>query len=149
MINGSCDFLESRLPPYVTTLRRLVAIDLAEEQILSFQFVTSPHVTRHQSLHGLVFLTFSHRTVNFGGYRSCGRGNITFLNCHMISCDHVIRRSFDFLCVPYVKSPPCRSCVNFFWKYRMICMNLCWHVTRFSKQMIIGSMRVSTLSEML
>ena len=42
-------------------------------------------------------LTISHQSTMFGGYRSCGRGNIKFSISHVTSCDHVIRESSEIM----------------------------------------------------
>ena len=35
--------------------------------------------------------------VKFGGHRACGDGDVMILVCHMISEDHVIKGSCDFV----------------------------------------------------
>ena len=38
-----------------------------------------------------------HYTAEFGGFRKCGSGDNTFLFCHVISQNHVIKKSFNFM----------------------------------------------------
>ena len=42
-------------------------------------------------------LTVGHHDAKFGGFRYCGRGDKTFLNCYMISKDHVFKELPNFV----------------------------------------------------
>ena len=39
----------------------------------------------------------SYHPANFGGHRQCGSGDIMVLVCHVISQDHLINGSYDFV----------------------------------------------------
>ena len=39
----------------------------------------------------------SHQLEHFGSHRHCGSGDIMILSCHVISQDHVIEGSYNFM----------------------------------------------------
>ena len=43
-------------------------------------------------------LNVCHHPIKFGGHKHCGSEDITALLCHVISQDHVIKGSCDFMC---------------------------------------------------
>ena len=75
----------------VNTLQSLVIINLLEEEILRFQFVTWLRVTTLSDAWVLVII--SHRPVKFGGHKLCGIGDIKLLICHVTPRAYVIRGS--------------------------------------------------------
>ena len=42
-------------------------------------------------------LQLSHHPTTFHGHKRCGSGEVMVLACHVISQDHIIRRSCDFI----------------------------------------------------
>ena len=42
-------------------------------------------------------LTLGHQATNFGGFRHCDSGDETFLICHVISKDNVVKALHDFM----------------------------------------------------
>ena len=84
--------------------------------------VTWTHVT----LHGWVRLTISRHPSQFGGHTLYGRGNITFLICHVTSRDLVIGEWVtSWVGALYSMLAPWRPYVSFCWKHLMTCVDLC------------------------
>ena len=98
VVRGSCDSIGGFLSPYVPNLLCLVVIDLAEEEMLSSQFVTGLHlITWSEGHYGWVSLIINHHSDKFVGHWLCKRGYILLLICHVTSCDHVVRGSSDIM----------------------------------------------------
>ena len=95
MARESCESRGKLLSPLVTNLPCLVVIDHAEEEILSFWFVTRSHMTTWSE--GWVPLVISHHPVKVGGPRRCAKEDIWFLVCQVISRVHVVRESRDIV----------------------------------------------------
>lgn len=74
--------------------------DFVEEEISDFQFGTLSLMITWSEL-CLFIMGFASPYVNllqsFGGHTSFERRNIWFLNCHVTSCDQVVRGTYDFL----------------------------------------------------
>ena len=71
-------------------------IDLLEEEIPSFQFVTWLHVTTWSEDHVTSWVSYPHH--KSGGHRLCRIGNIKLLICHMISRDYPTKFCGNRLC---------------------------------------------------
>ena len=100
VVRESCDTMGEFPSWLVTTLQSLVVIDLLDEEILSFQFVTGLHKTTWSEGHVIlwgVILIISHCPVKFGGHRFYGIADINLLICHVTSRDHMVRGSFDIM----------------------------------------------------
>ena len=66
--------------------------------VLVFYVISQNHVTKEWSKHyGWKLLMVTHQFAKLGGYRNCGTGDIMTLGCHMISQDHVMKGSCDFM----------------------------------------------------
>ena len=98
-------------------------IGFAEVEMKSFYFFAVYYVTLWSKEHMTCGVgapqpksTFS----KFDTYRSCGRGDITLLICHVTSRDHVIKRTCDIVGgSPHPKTPPYQAtCLQVLWKWR-------------------------------
>ena len=82
--------------PYVSTLQKLVAIRLLEEEIFRFLSLSRDLMWAggqgNMWRHGRIHVTISHQLAKFHGQRSCQRGYVTLLVCHMITIPHHVDR---------------------------------------------------------
>ena len=76
VLNFSCDLIRHHPAKYG-------GISLAEEEILSFQLDTWPHVIRFLQSHYGLRLTICQLPAKFGGHKSFGGRNILLLVCQV------------------------------------------------------------------
>ena len=60
-------------------------------------FIHTTHVTLQDHVIKALYDFMVSALSKFGGHRHCGTGNVTALVCHLISQDHQIKGSWDFI----------------------------------------------------
>ena len=118
----------------VTTLQIFVIIGFMKEEILSFYFLnTFSQITRCHGLmwyHVWVSLIIRHYPATFGGHKSCRKGDILFLICHVSSRDHVVRWSSGTIdgCFSSYITTAQMLCQFLLKIIKLTCNDLCWPV---------------------
>ena len=88
-------------------------------------------------LYGWELLILGHYTATFSDFMHCGSRDKTFLICHVISKDHVLRGLCDFMCdFKFSDHKPCGSRAITY----LIChMSLQDHLIKGSKDIMKGN----------
>ena len=81
----------------LATLPSLLLIVLIEVEMKRFSFFMWSLDQGSYFFCGLEPLTLSDHCAKFATYRCYGSGDKTFLICHVISCDHFIKRTYDLI----------------------------------------------------
>ena len=108
VIKGSYEFIGGLLY-WVTTSQSVVIISLVE--VKTQRFNLSPDATwpddrrfMWKKKYNIFHLLHDH-PVRFGSYVSLGSRNISFFICHLFTCIHVIKGSYDILCSSTLSKP--------------------------------------------
>ena len=91
----------SKLVNYITTLPNLLAICEVVLEIWWLYFITWSCKTIWLKSHVILREVFpqakSPSGAKFGSHKPCGRNNIVVLVCHLISQDHTMKKSCDYM----------------------------------------------------